>query len=101
MYGIYRDTHVATPPEDLTIDDLGSEPVSVTYGQREEVMATVLADRYEHWQRHGRVTRITTNLDGRALDARYGRRVTDRLAECCVIVRFAGPSARRPAKQEA
>lgn len=79
----------------LCIDDLGQEPVVVSYGQREEVLDRVICEAHCAWI-HGAGTRIviTTNLTPAEIDARYGRRVTDRLREACVLVEFKGASNR-------
>jgi len=76
---------------------VGTEPAGVSFGTREEVIGRVLADRYRHWKRWGREARtyITTNLALPALQERYGRRVTDRLAEMCAMVRFEADSVRQ------
>jgi hypothetical protein len=97
VYGSFNDANVRIVPQPLTIDDLGQEPLSVLFGVREEVLCRVLCDRYEHWQRHAVRTYITTNQTPEQIDARYGRRVTDRLTEMCVAVEFAGKSARQEA----
>jgi DNA replication protein DnaC len=79
----------------VCLDDLGQEPMSVSYGQREEFADRLLSRRYEAFKRNGVRTYVTTNLTPAALEARYGRRVTDRLAEMCAWVEFAGKSARQ------
>jgi len=79
----------------VAIDDLGQEPQSVVYGQRDEVMSRVLDDRYLAWQKdHDTLTVITTNLAPNEIVQRYGARIGDRLAEMCVFVQFTGESQR-------
>lgn len=78
----------------VVIDDLGKEPKSVLYGQVEEVMDRVICQRYDDWKRHKCLTHFTANLGIADLDQRYGRRITDRLREMCVLVTFNGQSQR-------
>jgi len=79
---------------DLIIDDLGQEPAMNDYGTKIEVLEALICHRYTDWQRGGALTHITTNLTGAELDKRYTRRVTDRLAEMCHIIKFDGQSLR-------
>lgn len=98
VYGIRVDGKLREGPTRLAIDDLGQEPQAVSYGQRDEVLGRVLCERYEHWQRTGVRTVVTTNCTPKEVEVRYGRRVLDRLTEMCVAIEFAGKSAR--AKKE-
>ena len=87
----FWDSEVGT----VCIDDLGQEPVAMLFGQREEVLDRVMCEAYLAWKRDGRNRLyITTNLTPAEIDARYGRRVTDRLREACVLVEFKGASNR-------
>jgi energy-coupling factor transporter ATP-binding protein EcfA2 len=72
----------------LIIDDLGQESALNNYGTKIEVLEEIIYIRYLDWQRSKALTYITTNLSAIELDRRYGRRVTDRLAEMCHIVKF-------------
>lgn len=81
-------------PDEVVIDDLGEEPECVLYGQREEVLANVVCERYVAWKRSGVRTYVTTNMASADLDKRYGRRVLDRLTEICVVIRIQGGSLR-------
>lgn len=81
-------------PATLSIDDVGEEPVTVAYGQKVDVLAGVICEVYRMWQRQVAFLRITTNLTPAQLDARYGRRVTDRLREMCTAIEFRGQSNR-------
>lgn len=57
----------------LVVDDLGEEPEKSA-----PVLARLITDRYDSVHQR---TVITTNLDGRAIRDRYGRRVGARLKE--------------------
>lgn len=83
------------------IDDLGEEPVCMIYGQKEEVMANVIAVRYEAWKRDGARTYVTTNLSALEIDRRYGRRILDRLREMCLPIEIKGHSNRARASRDA
>ena len=78
----------------VVIDELGEEPVGITFGFREEVMSGVISHRYDVWKECGHRTYFTTNLAWAQLEERYGRRITDRLREMCALVEFTGPSKR-------
>jgi len=78
----------------LAIDDLGQEPLCVRFGQKEEVMGEVVCRAYTAWKARGARVWVTTNLDYWQLEARYGRRLTDRLAEMTCVVQFTGKSNR-------
>lgn len=93
-YGIFRDSNVSAGPIDICIDDLGQEPISNTYGNREEIFEQVIAQRYVQWQGNGCKTYITTNMTLMGIQDRYGARIMDRLAEMCHWVEFTGASAR-------
>jgi hypothetical protein len=79
---------------DLTIDDLGEEPVLNLYGNKFDALATVICDRYCLWQRGEGKTYLTTNLTPEKLQLRYGDRVFSRLSEMCSWVEFRGADRR-------
>lgn len=72
----------------VAFDDLGVESTAVNFGQRCEVMSEVIAMRYLRWQSSKELTLITTNLTPEQVDARYGRRATDRMREMCLYVKI-------------
>lgn len=80
--------------QSLVIDDMGVEPLSNVYGTVTELMADVIDQRYRDWKKTGVKTYITSNLSNVEMDKRYGRRVTDRIAEMSVCVEFSGTSLR-------
>lgn len=63
----------------MLFDDLGVEALGVNFGQRENVMARVIQERYD---RNG-ITFLTTNLTFKGIQDAYGERVASRLAEMC------------------
>lgn len=85
-------------PQDLIIDELGAEPRPyVHYGTRHNVMADVLAKRYEYFQdcRHRARTIICTNLTLEELHEAYGDRVESRFWECFQMAEYDGPDFRK------
>ena len=94
IHGYHVDTLITTPPRSVILDDVGTEPVAMHFGQKSDVMQDIIADRYEYWQQHEVKTFITTNLPFTEFDERYGRRITDRIGEMCDVIRFDGESAR-------
>jgi DNA replication protein DnaC len=78
----------------LIVDDLGQEPVTKSYGNVSEAIEQFVCQRYQEWQTHKVRTLFSTNLTPSELDSRYGRRVTDRLQEMCVLIVMNGKSMR-------
>lgn len=63
----------------MLFDDLGAEQTVQYFGQKQNVMAEILLDRYDHFLKHGLITHLTTNLDRDAVEERYGNRVLSRM----------------------
>lgn len=76
----------------LVVDDLGQEHVGGSDFAL-SVIDRVLGARYDS----ARPTIVTTNLNEKALEERYGDRLVDRLAEAGAFVPCAGKSLRRKA----
>lgn len=77
-------------------DDLGTEDQKQHYGNKKNVMAEVLFNRYHYGQRVPKdSTHLTTNLTLDEIEQRYGTRVSDRLREMFNIVVLPGGSRRR------
>jgi DNA replication protein DnaC len=74
----------------LIFDDLGVEALDAKlHADLEALFDRIYRDQHE--------VIITTNLAPKAFAARYGERITDRLAECAIWIPFTGPSRRRAA----
>lgn len=83
-------------PKTLCFDDLGLEDTnSQLYGNKANVMAEILIDRYEHWRFKGMITHATTNLNPTKIAEIYGDRVMDRINEMMNIVFMKGDSKRK------
>lgn len=77
-------------------DDLGVEDIKQHYGNKKNVMAEILFNRYHYGQRVPKdSTHLTTNLTLEEIEARYGSRVYDRLREMFNIVVLPGGSRRQ------
>jgi len=75
----------------LCIDELGTEPSRCQlYGTDYTPIQDLLAYRYAKQL----PTMITTNLTDDMICERYGKRISDRFAEMCSILRFSGQSYR-------
>ena len=75
----------------LLIDDLGTENVSVKYGEKRMVFPE-LADATE---KQGKLLIVTTNLSLKELGDKYGQRTIDRLRATTKAVLFQGESLRK------
>lgn len=63
----------------LFFDDLGAEGDMSFFGNKQNVMAEVLIDRYEHFLKNGLITHLTTNLDLDGIEQEYGNRLLSRM----------------------
>jgi hypothetical protein len=85
-------------PADLCLDDLGEEPEGRHFGATRDVVAEVVALRYNLWKRRGFLTHFTTNIvTDEALVKRYGQRTADRVLEMARALPVEGPSRRSAA----
>lgn len=83
-------------PIHICFDDLGLEEVNAQmYGNKQNILAEVLLDRYETFGRYGMKTYATTNLKAAALEELYGPRVRDRMREMMNYVQLEGDSKRK------
>lgn len=75
----------------VLIDDLGTENISVKYGEKRMVFPE-LADATE---KQGKLLIVTTNLSLKELGEKYGQRTIDRLRATTKAVLFQGESLRK------
>ena len=75
----------------LCIDDVGTEEVSIKYGERRQAFAEI-ADEAE---KRGKLLILTTNLGLNEILQKYGERTMDRLVAVTRSVQFKGESLRR------
>ena len=69
-------------------DDLGVEPTGRHFGKDCNVMGEILLSRYDLFTKHKVKTYITTNLNARELEERYGNRVRSRMRQLFNLIAF-------------
>lgn len=74
----------------IALDDVGTEEVSVKYGERRVAFAEVM----DAAEKQGKLLIVSTNLDEKELRERYGDRVLDRIRSTTLRVAFNGESLR-------
>jgi len=80
-------------PVTICFDDLGFE-TSVTYfGNTCNTMLHILSIRYDLYIAHEMITHITTNLNSKELEERYGNRLRSRMREMFNVIAFPTNSA--------
>ena len=88
---------------DMFLDDIGSEDVVSSYGNKQNIVADFLINWHTHMTKMPESDRasmfITTNLSIDQLIAKYGLRVIDRVAEICDLIEMSGKSQRRAWKK--
>lgn len=78
----------------LCIDDLGTEDIANSYGNRSNVIADLIEARYAN-QAMGDLFHVTTNLPATAIAEAYGHRVSSRLKETMNIIEYRGEDRRK------
>ena len=94
---------------DLIIDDIGTEPTLNEYGTKQEVIDSVINNRYEALMNDEALTLMTFNLPmepvsnaapADSIRGRYGERFLSRVHEMCHVVHFRGPDWRQTPTEE-
>lgn len=85
-----RMEHGQIKPYHLLFDDLGAEQNMNHYGNKMNVMAELLLDRYEHFLKYGLITHLTTNLDLKDIERFYGNRVLSRMHQMFNFISLGG-----------
>jgi hypothetical protein len=75
-------------PISICFDDLGLETEMQYFGNSCNTMAEVLLSRYDYFISHKMFTHITTNLNSKEIEERYGKRVRSRLREMFNLISF-------------
>jgi energy-coupling factor transporter ATP-binding protein EcfA2 len=78
----------------ICFDDLAIEEDGKHYGRRANIMADIIALRYEAWRKGEVLTHFTTNATPQMLEERYDNRTLTRLMEMCGEVYLGGPCRR-------
>lgn len=74
----------------MVLDDLGAEDVLTVYGNKVSVMAYILSERFNHWERNGLITHMTTNLNGAQRKEYYGGRIDSRMYSMFNLITLGG-----------
>lgn len=74
----------------MSLDDIGTEEMSVKYGERREIFPEIM----DNVEKYGKLAIISTNLGKDELVRRYGDRVFDRILATTARVKFEGRSLR-------
>lgn len=75
----------------VSLDDVGTEEISIKYGERRNVFAEVM----DNAEKKGNLVIATTNLNGDGLRQRYGDRVIDRIRSTMRVIPLNGNSMRK------
>ena len=86
-----RDIDLALSKHILSLDDIGTEELSVKYGDRRLAFAEIM----DAAEKQGKLVIVSTNLGESELRDRYGDRVLDRIRAVTTRVLFTGKSLRQ------
>lgn len=75
----------------ISLDDIGTEEVSVKFGERRLAFAEII----DSVEKNGKLLIVSTNLSGDKIRERYGDRIVDRIHSTMTQVNFNGKSFRR------
>lgn len=88
--GAIRNEYGKIKLSNILFDDLGAEQSMSHYGNKQNVMAEIILDRYEHFLSHGLITHFTSNMDLKELEKAYGDRVLSRMYQMLNFVTLGG-----------
>ncbi len=75
----------------ISLDDIGTEELSVKYGEKRMAFAEII----DSAEKHGKLVIISSNLNETELKSRYGDRIFDRILSTTKRVLFQGESFRK------
>jgi DNA replication protein DnaC len=75
----------------ISLDDIGTEEIVNNFGNKRMAFAEII----DAVEKHSKLIIITTNLDKKAIDDKYGFRVYDRLIATTKRIKLEGESLRR------
>lgn len=91
MLDLNRDIDGALRKHIISLDDVGTEELSVKFGEKRQAFAEVM----DAAEKYGKLLIISTNLSLEDLRQRYGDRVIDRIRRTTRRVAFNGKSLRK------
>lgn len=85
-----RDIDLVLSKRIVSLDDIGTEELSVKYGERRMAFAEIM----DAAEKRGNLVIVSTNLGSKEIAERYGDRVLDRILSTTARVLFTGKSLR-------
>lgn len=86
-----KDVDLVLSKHIISLDDIGTEEISIKYGERRMAFAEIM----DAAEKHGKLVIVSTNLSEDDLRERYGDRVLDRIKAITTRVLFKGESLRK------
>lgn len=86
-----KDVDLVLSKHILALDDIGTEELSVKYGERRMAFAEIM----DAAEKQGKLVLVSTNLNEKELRDRYGDRILDRIKSTTIRVLFTGKSLRK------
>lgn len=90
VQNINKDLDRALSKHLLTLDDVGTEEISIKFGEKRMAFAEII----DAAEKFGKLLIISTNLSGQQIQERYGDRIVDRIHSTMTQVMFNGKSLR-------
>ena len=86
-----RDIDTVLSKHLISLDDIGTEEISIKYGERRMAFAEIM----DAAEKQGKLLIISTNLNDKDIRERYGDRILDRIVATTTRVLFTGKSLRQ------
>ena len=86
-----KDIDIVLTQHQIYIDDIGIEDMSVNYGEKRLTFAEIVDEA----EKKGKLLIITTNLDTKEIEEKYGTRTIDRLRAITKSITLSGKSFRK------
>lgn len=90
MVEVNKDPDKALNKHIISLDDVGTEDVSIKYGEKRFIVPEIL----DATEKYGKLILITSNLGGEDLIKKYGNRTFDRILAVTKRIEFNGKSFR-------
>ena len=86
-----RDIDTVLSKHLISLDDIGTEEISIKYGERRMAFAEIM----DAAEKQGKLLIVSTNLNDKDIRERYGDRILDRIVATTTRVLFTGKSLRQ------
>lgn len=90
MVDVNKDPDKVMSKHIIALDDIGTEDVSIKYGEKRSIIPEVL----DVTEKYGKLLLMTSNLGGEDLIKKYGNRTFDRILAVTKRIEFNGKSFR-------